>query len=171
MSLAAVTREAADGRPFLLAALRAGVVNYTAAARYLESRTDLTGDTEAIATALRRYAEELPDEDAESRSVRVAMESGLGPLDGDADRTEAPLLAVGDEAFEPGAGSLTGVVAMGEVDAAALSHALSRLDAAGVAVVAAAVGGDALVVVVERRDGADAVRVVEDALSAVPATG
>ena len=164
MSLAAATREAVRRRPFLLAALRAGVVNYTAAARHLDD--ELGDDTDAIATALRRYAEELPDAAAERRDVRVAMESGLGEVAGD---DAAALLAVGDAAFAHGAGSLTGVVATGDVDAAALAHVVSRLDAADVSVVAAAVGGESLVVVVERRDGADALRVVEDALDDVPA--
>lgn len=163
MSLAAATREAVRRRPFLLAALRAGVVNYTAAARYLDD--ELGDDTDAIATALRRFAEELPDDATGGRDARVAMESGLGAVD--ASDAEA-VLAVGAAAFAPGAGSLTGVIATGDVDAAALAHVLSRLETADVSVVAAAVGGESLAVVVERRDGADALRVVEAALERVP---
>jgi len=45
------------------------------------------------------------------------------------------------------------------------------LAAVGVDVSAAAVAGDALAVVVGRRDGATAVRTVEAALSAVPVGG
>ncbi|WP_435178689.1 DUF7523 family protein [Halorussus sp. AFM4] len=163
MSLAEDTRDAARRRPFLLAALRADVVNYTAAARYLSD--DVDGDTESIATALRRFAESLPDPDAESRTAAVSMRSGLG----EADDPDDAVLAVGGTALAPDAGSLTGVVATGDVDARALAHVLGRLDAADVDVRAAGVAGDGLAVAVERRDGPDAVRVVEDALAAVPA--
>jgi hypothetical protein len=172
MSLAEATREAARRRPFLVGALRAGVVNYTAAARFLSG--DVDGDLESVATALRRFAESLPDHETDDRNARVSMQSGLGEMDEVAKGTESnaaetdPLLVVGDTALAPHAGSLTGVVATGEVDAPALAHALGRLDAAGVGVRAAGVADEALVVAVERRDGPDAVRIVEDALDAVP---
>ncbi|WP_137286956.1 DUF7523 family protein [Halorussus salinisoli] len=162
MSLAEDTREAARRRPFLVAALRAGVVNYTAAARDLSDEVD--GDTESIATALRRFAESLPDRETDSRAARVSMRSGLG----EATDSDDPLLAVGGTALAPGAGSLTGVLASGDVDAGTLAHVLGCLDAAGVEVRAAAVAGETLLVAVERRDGPDAVRVVEDALQEVP---
>ena len=164
MSLAEATREAARRRPFLLGALRAGVVNYTAAARYLSDEVD--GDPESVATALRRFAESLPDCETDDRRARVSMRSGLGEVDPDGD--EDALLVVGDAGLAPGAGSLTGVVASGEVDAPALVHALGRLDAAEVSVRAAGVANGTLVVAVERHDGPDAVRIVEDALDAVP---
>lgn len=160
MTLAAAARAAVRERPFLLAALRAGVVNYTAAARYLD-----VGETEAVATALRRFAEELPERDPTARAVTVTMESGLGPAEGD---TGNPLLAVGGTGLAAGGGDLTGVLATGEVDPAALAWTLDRLLAAEVDVEAAGVAGDALLVAVPRRDGADAVRVVEEALAGVP---
>ena len=162
MSLAEDTRDAARRRPFLLAALRAGVVNYTAAARFLSD--DVDGDTESIATALRRFAESLPAPETDSRTASVSMQSGLGETEDPADA----ILAVGGTALAPDEGSLTGVVAAGDVDSRALAHVLGRLDAADVAVLAAGVAGDGLAVAVERRDGPDAVRVVEDALEAVP---
>lgn len=160
MSLAAATRNAVDARPFLRLALRAGVCNYTAAARYLP----VEGDRDAVATALRRYAEALPSLETTDRRVRVAMESGLGPVAAD----EPALLAVGDLRLGGGGGSTTGIVATGEVDTAALATVLGRCVAADVAVEAAGVGGDALVLAVGRRDGADALRLVESALEAVP---
>ena len=163
MSLAEATRAAAKRRPFLLAALRAGVVNYTAAARTLSDEID--GDTESVATALRRFAESLPDRDPEARDARVTMRSGLGEVD----EGDEPLLSVGATALAPDAGSLTAIFAEGEVDALALTQVLGRLDAADVPVVAAGVAGDSLVVAVERRDGPNALRTVEDALAAVPA--
>jgi hypothetical protein len=152
MSLAAATRDAVRERPFLYDALRAGVVNYTAAARTL----DVDGDAEAIATALRRFAEELDDGPAHESDARVSMHSGLG-------RAESPdaVLAVGDAAFAEGAGSLTGIVATGDLSPPALAEVLGRLRAADVAVDAAGVTDGALVVVVRRRAGPDALRVVE----------
>ncbi|MFC4356626.1 hypothetical protein ACFO0N_01545 [Halobium salinum] len=187
MSLASETRRAVRERPFLLAGLRAGVVNFTAAADFL----DLDGDREAVATALRRYAEELPGYDDESRAARVTMQSGVavvaeggdGPggsrrnaahADGAAgDPHEAdPLLAVGGAGLVSDGGSATAVVATGSpeaVDAAALGAVLSRLETAGVGVDAAAACGGTLLVVVDRREGATALRTVEAALDAVPA--
>ncbi|MFB6308088.1 MAG: hypothetical protein ABEH35_02050 [Haloarculaceae archaeon] len=154
-SLAETTREAVRERPFLYDALRAGVVNYTAAARYL----DVEGETDAVATALRRFADELPDLSREGGDARVSMESGLGETD-----TDDPLLSVGGTGYAAGAGSLTGLVATGDVTAADLRDVLGRLAAADVGVEAAGTAGDALVVVVGRRDGPDALRIVEGAL-------
>jgi hypothetical protein len=155
MTLAADTREAVRSHPFLHDALRAGVLNYSAAARFL----DVDGETDAVVAALRRYAEDLPDYEAPTRGAAVSMRRGLG--DGD---PEAALLVVGETALVPDAGSLTGLLATGDVDAAALRVVLGRLDTADIGVEAAAVGEDALVVVVAGREGPDALRAVEDAL-------
>ena len=179
MSLAEETREEVRRRPFLLAALRAGVVNYTAAARSLADAVE--GDPESIATALRRFAESLPDRETDARSARVSMQSGLGTVESaavgvesadstpDTDSTPAAdaLLVVGDTALAPGEGSLTAVVAEGEVDGDALAHLLGRLRAADIEVETAAFAGDSLLIAVERRDGPDAVRLVEEALESV----
>lgn len=165
MTLAEDAREAARRRPALLEALRSGVVNYTAAARSLGDEVD--GDTESVATALRRFADSLPDSAPESRDVRVSMRSGMGVTS--ADDPDGRLLSVGGTALEPGAGSLTVVLADGAVDCRALAHVLDRLDAESVGVRTAGVADGTLAVAVERRDGPDAVRVVEDALAAVPA--
>ncbi|GCF14736.1 hypothetical protein Harman_26710 [Haloarcula mannanilytica] len=156
MSLAAATREAVRERPFLYDALRAGVVNYTAAARTL----DVAGEEEAIATALRRFAEELDDGPAHESDAHVSMESGLGRIESGDDETDT-VLAVGDAAFAEGAGSLTGIVATGDLYPEALAEVLGRLRATDVPVEAAGVTDDALVVVVGRRAGPDALRVVE----------
>ncbi|MFO8115022.1 MAG: hypothetical protein R6U01_06605, partial [Halorubrum sp.] len=122
---------------------------------------------------LRRFREELPAYATAERAARVSMRSGVG-LSEDADDAEATdadsLLRVGGAAVVP-EGRDTAVLATGDVDAGALATVLRRLDAVGVAVAAAGVAGDALVVVVGRRDGATTVRVVEDALAAVPADG
>jgi hypothetical protein len=175
MSTAAATREAVRDHPFLLQALRAGVVNYTAAAKYL----DTAGETEAVATALRRFADELPPLETRDADARVRMESGVGLVEagtgeatdaggGDGVDAEEPLLSVGDAAVVPGAGSLTAVLATGDVDVASLSAVCSRLAAEEIDAEVAAVGAATLLVVVGRRDGVASLRAVEDALSAVP---
>ena len=176
MSLAAETREAVRARPFVRDALRAGLVNHSAAATWLAERADLDGDPDAVAAALRRFREDLPPYETESRTASVTMRSGVdvvgdGTTTNDGagrDETDAgPLLRVGDAAVVEG-GDRTAILATGDVDAAALGDALGRLAAADVEVAAAGVAGDALVCVVPRRDGASAVRVVEAALEAVP---
>lgn len=163
MSLAEETREAVRNRPFLWESLRAGVVNYTAAARFLAEDVDAGTDdegVETIATALRRYRESLPQYDESARDARVAMKSRLGTVESAADA----LLTVGDATFAPDSGSLTGVVVNGSVDAGALAGVLARLRTADVTPVAAGGSDGSLVVVVERIDGPDAVRAVESAL-------
>lgn len=169
-NLAAEARAAAREHPFLVAALRAGVTNYAAAARFL----DVDGDPDAVATALRRYAEDLPGYATEARDARVTMRSGLAAVgDGDAteneDGDQRPLLSVNGDGYAPDGGPLTGVLATGGVDPAALRTVLNRLAVADVDPEAAGVAADALVVVVGRRDGPDAVRAVEAALEVVPA--
>ena len=158
MTVAADARAAVREHPFLETALRAGVVNYTAAARFLE-----VGEEAAVAAALRRYAEELDEYVPPDRRASVSMRSGIGraaSTDGDGDA----LLAVGGEAFTADSGDLTAVFAEGEVDADALADVIARLRTASVALEAAAAGDGALAVVVGRRAGANAVRAVEAAL-------
>ncbi|QUO47629.1 DUF7523 family protein [Halorubrum ruber] len=179
MSLAAETREAVRAHPFVRDALRAGLVNHSAAATWLAEQADLDGDPDAIAAALRRFREDLPAYETEARTASVTMRSGVGVVDdaGDSDSAAGggdsgavaadPLLRVGDAAVVDG-GDRTAILATGDVDTAVLADALGRLAAADVDVAAAGVAGDALVCVVPRRDGASAVRVVEAALEAVP---
>ncbi|SDY07453.1 DUF7523 family protein [Halobellus clavatus] len=171
MSLAAETRAAVRDRPWLLRALRAGVINYTAAAESLA----VDGDTDSIATALRRFEDDIDPAAAASRDVTVRMRSGVGLAGVDvADAESTPesaadvLLSVGDSAIVTTDGSLTAIVVEGAVDAAALSAVVGRLRAENVLVDAAGVSGDTLVVVVPRSDGANALRLVESALEMVP---
>lgn len=160
MTLASETRDAVRKRSFLREALRAGVLNYSAAARFLDVGED---DEEAVVAALRRYAEELPEYAEADRSARVTMESGLEP-----GPPADALVVVGDTALVAGTGSSTGVQATGDVDPTTLGHVLQRLTDADVAVEAAAATDGYLLVVVGRRDGADTVRLLEDALETVP---
>lgn len=167
MSLAADTREAARARPFLVAALRAGVVNYTAAATWLSDDAAIDGDREAIATALRRFADDLKAYGTSDRRASVSMRSGVQLVDAGEATDDERLVRVGDSVVVEG-GDRTAIVARGDVDAGALAHVLDRLRGADVDIVAAGVAGGQLVLVVERRAGATAVRVVEDALTTVP---
>ena len=176
MSLAAETREAVRRRPVLYDGLRAGIVNYTAAAKSL----DIDGDTEAIATALRRFGDSLSAEEADAdgvsgageegdRSLTVRMESGIGRVDTDA------LLAVDGAGFggngdtEPTSNvadespSLTAIHATGDVDSELLATVVDRLRIDEIEVHAAGVADDALVVLVPRRSGATALRLIEAA--------
>ncbi|WP_018259274.1 DUF7523 family protein [Halomicrobium katesii] len=156
-SLAARTREAVRARPFLYDALRAGVVNYTAAARWLS----VEGDIDAVATALRRYAEELDGDAGPESDARVEMRSGLGRTD-----DEDALIAVADAAYAPDSGSLTGIVVVGLTGVDTFERVLGALRAAGIGVDAAGFAAETALVVVGRRDGPDAVRAVEAALEA-----
>jgi hypothetical protein len=165
MSLAAETRAAVRARPFLLEALRAGVVNYAAAAESL----DVDGDTDSVATALRRFAEDLSDPAVESRAATVRMRSGVGlaGTDVEADADDERVLTVGGVELVAADGPLTAVVASGDVDTNALSSVLGRLHAENILVDAASVADDELAVVVPRRQGANALRHVEAALESV----
>lgn len=166
MSIAETTRDAVRRHPFLLDALRAGVLNYSAAADYL----DVDGDDDAVATALRRFGEELPAFEPTERDARVTMQSGVGLQEAGAENEsgdDAPLLAAGGAVVTDG-GSRSAVLATGAVDTTALVSVCSRLAAEEVETHAAAVAGESLVVVVDRRDGAKAVQAVESALSTVP---
>lgn len=164
MTLAADTRAAVRRRPFLYEALRAGLLNYAAAARLL----DVDGERSAVVAALRRYGEALPEYDEHTRRARVTMQSGLGERSSHEDIDDTLLLRVGGHAFVPDAGTLTGVLATGDVDGTALSHVLGRLATEGIDPVAAGVAGEALVVVVSRQEGPTAVRALEGALDRVP---
>ena len=169
MSLAADTREAVRARPFLLDALRAGVVNYAAAAAWLTSTAGLDGDEEAVAAALRRFRDDLPAYAAAAHAASVSMRSGVGVVDGLSATPEDAdvLLRVGTAAIAD-AGDDTALLVTGDVGARTLAAVLDALIAVDVSVAAAGVAGDTLLVVVSRRDGATALRTVEATLERVP---
>ncbi len=156
MSLAEETRAAVRARPALYDALRAGVLNYAAAARWL----DVGDDREAVATALRRFEDRLSPLETASRDVRVRM-NRVGRDD------EGPI-RVGDETFAPADGSFTAVLATGDIETHVLEHVLGVLRANDISPHAAAVTSDSFVLVVDRRDGANALRHVEEALEHSP---
>jgi len=186
MSVAAATREAVRDRPALYDALRAGVVNYTAAADAL----DVDGDREAIATALRRFAAELADDAGSTdRSITVRLHSDAETVEtllsvdghgvggstdsaaggpepttgdrGDSAADEAESTASDPPGGTPAVDSPAAVEVTGTVDARLLAAVLDRLRIAEVPVGGAGVGGGSLVVVVPRREGPTAVRLIE----------
>lgn len=142
------------------------MVSYTTAAESL----GIEGDRDAVATALRRFEDDLSPADTETREVTVRMQSGVELAGSDAEAgpdaagTE-PLVSVGGERMVQGGGRLTAILVDGDVDAGALSAVVDRLGAENVVVDAAGVVGDRLVVVVPRSDGANALRLVEDAMA------
>ncbi|TKR28162.1 DUF7523 family protein [Natronomonas salsuginis] len=161
MTVAAETRAAVREHPFLHTALRANIVNYTAAARFLG-----VGDIEAVAAALRRYAEELDALERTTRRVSVSMKSGVESVDEDSgEEANGGLLSIGDRTFVDDGGDLTAIVAVGKVELPDLEVVLGRLRTAEINAIAAAGTDGHVAVVVERRAGPDAVRLVEDALS------
>jgi len=87
------------------------------------------------------------------------MRSGIARTEGG-----GGLLSVGGDAFAPDDGDLTAIVGTGDVTAADLETVLGRLRTANVEAVAAAGTEGHVAVVVGRRAGPDAVRLVEDAL-------
>lgn len=153
MTLAERTRESAREHPFILDALRAGVLNYSAAARFLD-----IGDDETVAAALRRYGEELTEQPRES-DVRVTMETGVGERSGGTG--EDGLLTIGECTFVPGDGSLTAILVTGSVSVRLFRRALGRCDAADLSLRGAGVSEDSFLIVVERREGPNALQFVE----------
>jgi len=167
MSLAAETREAARARPFVLDALRAGVLNHSAAAAWLADEAGLDGDptrSRDRAPPVSRGTVRLRDRRPRGQRVDAERSGGRRRRQ---PRRRRPLLRVGGAAVVP-EGRDTAILATGTVDAAALAAVLRRLAAADVAVEAAGVAGETLVVVVGRRDGAIAVRIAEASLAVVP---
>ena len=152
MTLAERARDAAREHPFVHDALAAGVLNYSAAARFLD-----VGDEEAVAAALRRYGEQL-DAPATETDVRVTMETGLG-------RGAGGLLTVGEAGFVPGEGSLTAILVSGTVSVRLFRRVLGRCETAAIDVCGAGYSDNSILVVVERRDGPDALRFVESVCS------
>ena len=162
VTLAAATRRAVRATPFIRDALRAGVLNYTAAARFLD-----IGDEEAVAAALRRYGAELPAIESHGPDLRarVSMQSGLA-------HTEDPedaLLVIAETMLRAGDGDLTGLTITGrDVGPTILGRLIARLAAEELNIVATGGTAGVSLVIVHRRDGPDALRFVEAALEADP---
>jgi len=166
MSVAAASREAVRARPALYDALRAGVVNYTAAADELP----VDGDREAIATALRRFADELAAEPtAETeRSITVRLYSGIEPAAAPDTLLAVDGLGIGQPEDTSSSGDTavdtdgrTALRVIGDVDALLLAATLDRLRIAEIAVEATGLAAQTMVIVVPRRDGPTALQLIE----------
>lgn len=144
-SIAAETRRAVDHTPFLRQALRAGIVNFTEAARQL----DVPGETEAVASALRRYAAELPPLEANARNIRVRMERGVDPN------------RVTVSGQSPATADLTAIVLDGDIAPGLFGRVLSSFASTGVTVHGAGLIDKSGIVLVNRGEGSQALRLVE----------
>lgn len=158
MSRAEQARTAIRTQPFIHEALRAGVLNYHAAARLL----DVDGDPEAIATALRRYEETLDSPTASGTPPIVRLERNVGITDGPGDD---PLLTV-DGLTVTSEGDYAAVLVTGMETTRAFAKAVTRvtlsdipLRATGGAFPSAGTATAVFVVPTER--GTDALREIE----------
>jgi hypothetical protein len=156
-SLAAETRNAVDAHPFVRDGLRAGVLNFAAAARFL----DVAGGEEAVATALRRYADELPTIESRDGSVRVTMQSGIGVAEAIGRES---ILQIGETTFTSDGGDYTAIQAVGAVDPRYAGTVSIRLDNADIEVRGTGLTEESLVVIVDRRAASAALEIVEDAV-------
>lgn len=151
-SIADRTRRAVRERPFLHAALRAGVLNYQAAARSL----DVDGAGDAIATALRRYAADLPPAPSATPTVRMRRNVSLVE-----DTTEPGLLTVGSTSVRTdGDGDATALLLEG-TDIRGFARVTLALDLAESTPLAAAIADGTAVLVVSGDVGTRALRTVE----------
>ncbi|MFP4218291.1 MAG: hypothetical protein ACLFR6_05570 [Salinarchaeum sp.] len=151
-SIADRTRRALREQPFLHEALRAGVLNHRAAARTL----DVTGDTDAIATALRRYGKGLSSESPPSVTVRMRRNVSIAT-----DAADLGLLTVGSTTIQDdGAGDATALLLRG-ADARTLARATLRLTLEDIMPLAAGIAEDMAILAVQADAGTTALRAVE----------
>jgi len=148
-SIAARTRRAVDRTPSVRQALRAGVLNYTAAAR----RLDLDADPDAVASALRRYEADLPPLEASERTVRVRMDG----------RPDESLLSVAGEDGETA--DQTALLLTGALGPGPFGRAVAALAAASLVVTGAGYVEEQAVILVPDADGSAALQVVESVLA------
>ncbi len=153
MTIAEDTRVALRRHPFLREALQTGVINYTAAARFLD-----VGEVEAVAAALRRLSAELPPGEPTSRDVRIRIIRDIGQVG----TTEDALLQIGEDLLGPADAGETALQVEGTLDAGYVGAVCTRMGAERLSIAAAGWTDDRLILVVERTDVADAIRILED---------
>jgi len=140
MSLAAITRRAVRKTPYLYDALRAGIVNYSAAARML----NLEGQDAAISVSLQRLSKELPPLEMASIDANITISS---------DETK----------------QRAKIVIEGPVDAKALSHLILVCHMNGIRIIEASIVMGEIDIVVEWKDGPNSLRLIERALESISA--
>jgi|TARA_Y100000817_G_scaffold307468_1_gene293978 hypothetical protein len=139
MSLAAITRREVRKTPYLYDAIRAGIVNYSAAARML----DLEGQDTAVSVSLQRLNKELP------------------PLE--MARIDANITISSDEINQQ-----VKIVVEGPVDAKILSHFILVCHMNEIQIIEASISMGEIQIVVEWKEGPNALRIIERALESIP---
>lgn len=156
MSTAERTRAALRRHPFVALALRAGILNYRATARYLDC-----GDADAVAAALRREHAAATDLDVSDLGVRVRLARNVDP---DALAADGhPVLGHGIDAS-----SVSTVTVAGTLGSAFVPLALLGLAVHGIDIHAHVATAERAVFVVGDHEGASALRAIEEVASAVP---
>lgn len=161
MSLAERTRDAVQQTPFLHEALRTGVLNYRAAARTL----DIDGDEDAIATALRRYADTLSEPIQQSTPV-VRVKRGVGIADS-SEPSSSPLLQIGETTVID-QGDQTAVLISGSCSTMDQARVLTRLGIADIETYACGFSSETGIIVVSNADGMRALRLIEQSFQNRP---
>lgn len=174
MSLAAETRAAARAHPWLMTALRAGIVNYRAAASFL----DIDGDSDSVARALRRFADTLDEfTSTDISGVTVRMHHGVDIVSDDCgvvqqqDESESDiLLRVTDDCILTTDGRLSAIIVnnISEISISAFMTALGCVQTEEITITAAGSTRDIFIIVVPREEGANALRSIEAALTVIP---
>lgn len=154
MSVAAATREAIKAHPFLLDAMRLDVLNFTAAARFLD-----VGETEAVAAALRRLSTDLSPAHSTSVDLRVRMERGIGEV-----HKEEALLQIGEAGFGKVNGPFAGIIANGTSDARTVGTVLLRVAEADIELIASAATPTQFILIVPSTAAATSIRCVEETM-------
>lgn len=139
MSLAASTRRKVKNTPYLYDALRAGIVNYSAAARML----DLEGEDTAVSVSLQRLSKDLSPLEMSSVDANITINS--------------------DEVKQR-----VKILIEGGVDAKILSHLILVCHMNEIHVREASMEDKKINIVVGWKDGPNSLRLIEMALRSVP---
>ena len=139
MSLASDTRREVKNIPYLCEALRAGIINYSATGRSL----GLEGEDTAISVSLQRLRNELPP-------LKVINVEANIPISSDESGKQSKILVEGD------------------INAKVLSHLILICHINEVLIEEIRMVKSRIEVVVEWRDGPNALRLIELSLKSVP---
>ncbi|WP_415487561.1 hypothetical protein [Candidatus Hikarchaeum yamanae] len=139
MSLAAITRREVRKTPYLYDAIRAGIVNYSAAARML----DLEGQDTAVSVSLQRLNKELPPLEMERIDANITISS---------DETNQQVK----------------IMVEGPVDAKILSHLILVCHMNEIRIIEASISRGEIQIVVEWKEGPNSLRIIERALESIP---
>lgn len=174
MSLAAETRAAARAHPWLVTALRADIINYRAAASFL----DLEGDIDSVARALRRFGDSLNNFTTVGESdIPIRMHHGVDIVSDTHDMVQNQgeasvdiLLRLNNEFIITADGQLSAIIVdtVPDMTISGFTTAIERIQMEDINIKAAGTLQDMFIVIVPRRKGASALRSVEAALTVIP---